>query len=235
MTIGNIAAICSSGLLAGGIVFGIVADKFGRMYAFKSSVFIAAIASIGLTISQNYQTVAVCLFVIGFAMSGELALGGTVFLEFCPPSKRYYLTMMMLFSTLGATTISMIAFLVAYTNTSSYHDWRYIVAFGCFFEIISTIFRCFMIETPAYCINKGDHERAEKILNIISLKNTGKEFILSDPEMHSSGIYEFEKSSINIENKDSLLAKNPTKLLTKQIWRIKFIKTAGICSMVTRI
>ena len=233
MTIGSIAAICSSGLLTGGIAFGIIADKFGRMYSFKISVVIAAIASIGLTLSQNYQMVAGCLFAIGFSMSGELSLGCTVFLEFCPPSKRYYLTMMSLFSSLGAVTISMVALIVAYTNTSSIHDWRYIVAFGCLCELLSVIFRCFIIETPAYYISKGDNERAEKILNIISMRNTGKEFLLSDPKLLNSGIYEYDKSSINIENNESHLAKTPTTLLIKQICKEKFIKLAALYSIVT--
>ena len=37
-----------------------------------------------------------------------------------------------------------------------------------------------MMETPAYYASKGEMTKAESILSLISLKNTGKEFFLEE-------------------------------------------------------
>lgn len=37
-------------------------------------------------------------FFIGIGISGTIAGDGTVFMEFCPPSKRHYLTTLSVFS-----------------------------------------------------------------------------------------------------------------------------------------
>ena len=173
--------------------------------------------------------VAAFLFVLGIGESGEVPIGGTVFFEFCPPGKRFYMTMLSLFFGVGSTTIAVLALCVALLNNTYIYDWRFIVAFGFICEAVSLIFRYFMIETPAFHISKGNFENAESILNIISLKNTGKEFSYNDKDMLKSGLFELD-SSINERNKESLLNKKP--LLIKQICKKKFIKLSAILSTV---
>ena len=198
------------------------------MHAFKTTVLLATIASLGLVFSPNYQIVAACLCVLAIGESGELILGGTVFFEFCPPSQRSHMTMLSLFFGLGAISIAIVALFVALFNNTYIYDWRFIIGFGCISEVFSLVFRYFMIETPAYYVSKGHFEKAEKVLNIISLKNTGKEFSFDDKDMSKSGIYEFN-SSIN-ENKESLLNRKPALVIT--ICKKKFIKVSAILSAV---
>ena len=63
------------------------------------------------------------------------------------------------------------------------------------------IFRFYLPETPAFYISKGNIKGAEKVLNIISIKNTGKEFTFIELDANLSDIYELSKSSmINTEN-----------------------------------
>lgn len=49
---------------------------------------------------------------------------------------------------------------------------------SCIYELISFVFRLFMLETPAFLLNSGRVEEAESVLNIISLQNTGNPFYL---------------------------------------------------------
>ena len=227
-----IASLYPLGLLIGSILWGVISDKYGRMHAFKNTILVAAVSSIGLVFSPHCEIVAICLFFLAIGQAGEISLGGTVFLEFCPPSKRYYLTMMSLFLGLGAVSITLVGYLVVLMNSTNIHDWRYIIGFICIFEIVSLIFRYFMIETPAFYTSQGKFDKAEKVLNVISLKNTGKEFSFNDKDMSKSEMFEVD-SSINDENKEGLLAKNP--VLLKEICKKNFIKVSAILSAVSFI
>ena len=205
------------------------------MYAFKNTVLIGCISSLCLALSVSYEMVACFLFFLGFGMIGELIIAGTVFFEFCPPAKRRYLTLMSAMLGSGGTILALTALIIALTNTSPINDWRFIVAFGFVCEVLSLIFRYFMIETPAFCISKGNFERAEKILNIISVKNTGKEFKFDETDVRLSQLYEAKRSSIMTGEHESLLGTAPNKLLLKEMCKPKFLKIVIILSIVTII
>lgn len=229
--IGIIGSFSPLGLLIGGLLWGYLSDRYGRMLAFKSSVLFCLFSSICLTFAPKYEIVALSLFTLGIGMAGELALGGNVFLEFCPPSKRYLLTLMNLFFSVGSTSIALIGFGVSYVNTTSINDWRFIIGFSATIEILATFFRFFMIETPVYCVSKGNLKKAERTLNIISLKNTGKEFLFTDAGMSKSGLYEMEDSSINCANTENLIEK-PRNAMLKKLCKGKIMKTTIFLSSV---
>ena len=230
--IGVIGAFYPLGLLIGVFFWGIISDKYGRMHAFKNTVLVAAISSLFLVLAFNYYIVCVCLFLLGIGIAGEISIAGTVFMEFCPPTKRYYLTLMSLFLGIGATTIALIALIVSLFNDTTLNDWRYIVGFGFICEAISLFFRYFMKETPAYYVMKGDFEKAEKILNMISLKNNNKEFRF-DEHSDQSALYEFSGSSlINNEKNPSQVIKKIPKLLCKQLHNWRILKAIIVISTV---
>ena len=87
-------------------------------------------------------------------MGGDLVLATTVFCEFCPPSKRYYLTTMSLFFSLGSSLIAFIALIVSITNKTNIYNWRIIIGSGCIIEILLLVFRFYLQETPAFYISK---------------------------------------------------------------------------------
>lgn len=148
------------------------------MYSFKTTVLIALISSLTLTFSMSLYMSAGALFLIGLGMGGELCLAGTVFCEFCPPSKMHYLTTMAIFWGIGSTFTAIVAYIITIKNTTEYQEWRFIVGISCIYELICFIFRLFMLETPAYCLSQGRVEDAENVLNTISLQNTGEPFYL---------------------------------------------------------
>lgn len=226
-----IASLYPLGLLIGSILWGVISDKYGRMHAFKNTILVAAISSIGLVFSPHCEIVAICLFFLAIGQAGEISLGGTVFLEFCPPSKRYYLTMMSLFLGLGAVSITLVGYLVVLMNSTNIHDWRYIIGFGSAVEVILLGLRFSMMETPAFCAGAGDYARAEKILNIISLRNTGKEFIFNNEELQAM-MPESENSNYNLELSQPLLINDSGATLLKEVCKRDFLKVSAIISTV---
>jgi MFS family permease len=178
--IGLLGSCFPLGLMIGAFIWGLVGDKYGRMYAFKPTVCISAFFSLMLTVSVHPGMSGVALVFLGFGIGGELSLGGTVFCEFCPPSKAYYLTVLGIFWAVGGTVSALIAFMIVMTNNTSIYDWRYIVGSSFVIEVGCMIFRFFMEETPAFSILSGQVEKTEKILNNISIQNTGKNFFLDN-------------------------------------------------------
>lgn len=171
---GTIGSFLQVGLFFGSLFWGYIAGKFGRMHAFKSTIIVVTLASFLLTFSPNYYVMSAALAILGTGMAGEISLAGTVFYEFCPPSKRWYMTLMSLFLSFGSILVSLVAYLVSLFNKTGYYNWRIIVAIGAFLEILSMIFRFFMQETPAFLIAQNKQSAADNVLNTISLKNTGK-------------------------------------------------------------
>ena len=176
--LGAVGACFPLGLMFGAFTWGLIGDKYGRMYSFKSTVCISTFFSLLLTCSVHPAMCGVALVFLGFGMGGELSLGGTVFCEFCPPSKSNYLTLLAFFWGLGGTVSAMIAFITVMTNTTDIYSWRYIVGSGFVIEVFCLMFRFFMEETPAYALLVGQIDKAEKIFNNISVQNNRKEFYL---------------------------------------------------------
>jgi len=164
------------GLMIGTMMWGIIGDRYGRMYAFKSTVCVSALFSLILTFSFSPIMTGLLLFLLGSGIGGELSLGNTVFYEFCPPSKMYYLTGMAVFWAAGGTASALIALVTVLTNNSGLSSWRIIVGTGFIIEVFCVIFRFFLEETPAFCESSGQVDRMKNVLNNISIQNTGKEY-----------------------------------------------------------
>lgn len=177
---GLLGACFPFGLMIGAFIWGVTGDKYGRMYAFKTTVIIATIFSLILTVSVHPVMTAFCLFFLGAGMGGELSLGGTVFCEFCPPSKLYYLTRMALFWGLGGTLSALIALITTITNNTSISDWRYIVGSGFIIEVICLCFRFLLEETPAFCQESGQLQRMEGVLTNVARKNTNVDIVFDE-------------------------------------------------------
>ena len=230
--IGIMGSVFQSGILVGGLFWGYISDKYGRSPASKSTAILGVLSSICLVTSYNNQIATASLFLLGISIGGELSLATTVFCEFCPPSKRYYLTMMSLFFCLGSSVIAFIALIVSITNETNIYNWRIIVGSGCIAEILILAFRFYLKETPAFYISKGNIESAEKVLNIISIGNTGKEFKFTELDTNLSDIYEFPKSTIiNIDDTNQT---SKTKNW-KEICKRKILKITIVLSLVTII
>jgi MFS family permease len=116
------------------------------------------------------------IFLLGVSNAGELTLSPTIFCEFCPPSKRYYLVMLSLFLSLGAVCVTGIALLVVLFNQTGFFTWR-ILAFALVFVQVGTVILKFSLdESPGYLCRVKEMRKAEEILNKISIRNKGITF-----------------------------------------------------------
>jgi len=80
------------GLLVGGIFWGILGDKKGRLSVLFGSIFLYSIANLANGFAHSVETYSLCRFIAGFGLAGELGAGITLVAELMPKGKRGYAT-----------------------------------------------------------------------------------------------------------------------------------------------
>src|SRR5665213_1988448 len=80
------------GLLVGGIFWGVIGDKKGRLSVLFGSIFLYSIANLANGFVNSSEGYAVCRFIAGFGLAGELGAGITLVAEMMPKEKRGYAT-----------------------------------------------------------------------------------------------------------------------------------------------
>lgn len=78
---GLISTITNIGMLLGGIFFGILADKIGRIKTFSHTIFIFAFATAAMFFAHSLTTIYLCRFIAGIGAGGEYGIGMTVLAE----------------------------------------------------------------------------------------------------------------------------------------------------------
>ncbi|MGO4288891.1 MFS transporter [Chitinophaga sp. RAB17] len=105
------------GLLVGGIFWGIIGDKKGRLSVLFGSILIYSVANIANGFVHGINGYMLWRFVAGFGLAGELGAGITLVSEILPKEKRGYGTMIVAtVGVSGAVAANLIAKLVG--------DWR---------------------------------------------------------------------------------------------------------------
>lgn len=72
---GMLSTVTTFGSLSGGILFGLLADRFGRVKILTYTIFIFAFATAGIMFAQNFITFAILRFLVGFGAGGEYGSG----------------------------------------------------------------------------------------------------------------------------------------------------------------
>ena len=89
-----------SGMLIGGILWGILGDRKGRVSVLFGSILMYSLANIANAFVTNIEAYAACRFLAGIGLAGELGAGITLVVESMDKETRGYGTMIIV--TLGA-------------------------------------------------------------------------------------------------------------------------------------
>ncbi|MBL8061050.1 MAG: MFS transporter [Chthonomonas sp.] len=105
-----------AGMLIGGLLWGVMGDRKGRIAVLFGSILLYSVANIANGLVQNYEMYAVWRFLAGVGLAGELGAGITLVAETVAKEKRGYST------TLVATVGVLGAVVAAFVAKSV--DWR---------------------------------------------------------------------------------------------------------------
>jgi predicted MFS family arabinose efflux permease len=98
------------GLLVGGIVWGILGDKRGRLSVLFGSILMYSVANLANGFGQGFADYAVLRFIAGVGLAGELGAGVTLVAEMMPTRLRGYgPTIIASFGLLGALAAGEVA------------------------------------------------------------------------------------------------------------------------------
>lgn len=104
------------GLLLGGILWGVLGDRFGRIRVLFGSILMYSLANIANGFVQDIHSYAVIRFIAGVGLAGELGAGITLVSESMKKDKRGYGTMVV-------ASVGVLGAIAAY-YVSELFDWR---------------------------------------------------------------------------------------------------------------
>jgi len=124
-----------AGMLIGGILWGVLGDKRGRLSVLFASIILYSVANLLNAFVTNVEQYAILRFIAGIGLAGELGAGVTLVAEILPKELRGY----------GVMTIAAFGVLgvVAAKVVAGYADWRnaYIIGGLLGFALLALRFR----------------------------------------------------------------------------------------------
>lgn len=143
-----------AGLLIGGIFWGILGDKRGRLSVLFGSILIYSIANIANGFVTSFEQYAVLRFVAGVGLAGELGAGITLVSEILPKKIRGYGTTLV-------ATLGVLGAILAYVVAEVF-AWRasYFIGGGLGLVLLIMRFRVFesgmFMESKAKKVDRGN-------------------------------------------------------------------------------
>jgi MFS family permease len=116
---------------AGGLAFGVIADRIGRVRALNITIAIFSICSLGAATAQTVVQLAIWRALLGIGMGGEWASGAVLVSETLSPAVRNKATsVMQSMWAIGAILAALLAGLVLDVLPLGDNAWRWLFAIG---------------------------------------------------------------------------------------------------------
>ena len=131
------------GLLIGGIIWGVLGDKKGRLSILFGSIILYSLANFLTSYIQTVDQYVVCRFIAGIGLAGELGAGITLVSELMPKSKRGIGTSMV--AGFGITGV-----IAAYFTYQITTDWRLCYQIGGVLGLLLLFLRISLAESGMF-------------------------------------------------------------------------------------
>lgn len=158
--IGFLASMTFLGQLVGNVVFGSIADLFGRRIAFQSTMILWGLASFLAAASWSVGSLMVFRFLIGAGVGGEAPVAQAVLSEVIPANVRAkYIAFMEGFWAVGFAISGTIAYLVLPSL-----GWRWVFVVVGLFSLIVFWVRRSLLESPRWLADHGRYTEADSVM-----------------------------------------------------------------------
>jgi len=149
------------GLLLGGIFWGMLADKKGRLSVLFGSIVLYSVANFLTAYVHTVDQYALCRFIAGLGLAGELGAGITLVSELLPKEKRGIGTSLV-------AGIGLIGCVAAYFTYQFTHDWRFCYKIGGVLGMLLLILRISVAESGMFLQVKEQSVRRGNFLMFFS-------------------------------------------------------------------
>lgn len=158
-----VAAAYAGGAL-GGIVFGALADRFGRKLLFLLDIAFFIVFAALSGIATSVEMLIVIRFFLGMGLGGDFPLSASYICEFAPRDVRGKLSSWVgSFWWVGAFC-AMLVGAVFYSLAPPAESWRWVLAFGSLPAIVALWLRTGLPESPRWYLAHGQPDKALAVI-----------------------------------------------------------------------
>jgi putative MFS transporter len=165
------AAATFAGLFAGTILFGSVADKFGRRAIFTLSMLWYTVANVGMGVQHTNVGVDLWRFISGLGIGVEIVTIDAYISEFAPRHLRgraFAVNQCVQF--LSIPTVAMASWILVPRAPLGFSGWRWVVFLGAFGAIAVWFIRRSIPESPRWLAQQGRLEEAAEAISQIEAR-----------------------------------------------------------------
>lgn len=158
------------GMLVGGLLWGIIGDKKGRLSVLFGSILLYSIANILNGFVQTVPQYALLRFISGFGLAGELGAGITLVSETMSKEKRGYGTMIV-------ATVGVFGAVVAGFMGDVITNWRYSYFLGGAMGLVLLLMRIGILESGMFKIVKESKAKRGNFFMLFKNRKTTIKYI----------------------------------------------------------
>lgn len=141
------------GMLIGGVLWGMLGDKKGRLSVLFGSIFLYSMANIANGFVHSVNAYAIWRFIAGLGLAGELGAGITLVAELMPKEKRGYATTIV-------ASVGVSGAVVAYFVAQAF-DWRTSFFIGGGLGLLLLLLRVGVAESGMFSESKKADNRGD--------------------------------------------------------------------------
>lgn len=151
--------------ILGGLLYGYLCDKFGRVWPYVIALLNIAIFSLASAFSPTFIVFVSLRFIVGFGVTGSILFLFSALTEVLPVRNRgKVLVLIMLIESLGIIATGGLAWWIIPTYPR--HGWRYLIIATAIPPFFVAGFRVvFPFESPRFLVTQGRYEEAYKVLS----------------------------------------------------------------------
>lgn len=167
----NIISIQMVGLLIGGVIWGIMGDKRGRLSVLFGSIILYSLANIANGLVTNTTQYAIVRFLAGVGLAGELGAGITLVSELLPKEKRGIATSLV-------AGIGLTGAIVAYFISKEF-NWRICYYIGGGLGLLLLLLRVSVFESGMFAEVKKMNVQRGNFLMFFNNKERFKKYAVA--------------------------------------------------------
>ncbi|TFI65577.1 MFS transporter [Carnobacterium divergens] len=156
---GLISSITNVGMLLGGVIFGVLADKYGRIKIFTYTILIFALATGAMYFASNIYLVYLFRFLAGIGAGGEYGIGMAIVAEAFPKEKLGEMTSIVAVAgQMGAILAAIIAAIII-----PLFGWHALFLFGLLPVVMTFFIRNHLDESEEWKKSQADTENKPNV------------------------------------------------------------------------
>ncbi|XP_033254209.1 organic cation transporter protein [Drosophila miranda] len=157
-------SIVMTGIMVGGMAFGMLADGWGRRPAFLLCCFMQLVTGLIVCVSPYFWFYCVFRFLVAVATGGTMTVSFVLIMEIIGPKKRELIGILYQIPfNIGHASLALFAYYI--------RTWRWLQFSVTIFSAIFVIYICLVPESPRWLLTTGRVDKSVKVLERIARHN----------------------------------------------------------------